>query len=64
MIDAECLDTGAPSDLQTGSVGAIRNHDGDNRIQSPVADGVDERLKIAASARDEDAKTTVHSRFT
>ena len=64
MIDAECLNTGASSDLQTGSVGAIRNYDSDNRIQSPVADGVYERLKIAASARDEDAKTTVHSRFT
>ena len=64
MIDAECLDTGASSDLQTGSAGAIRNYDGDNRIQSSVADGIDERLKIAASARDENAKTTVHSRFT
>ena len=64
MIDAECLDTGAPSDFQTSSFGAIRNHDGDNRIQPPVADGVDERLKIAASAGDEDANTTVHSRFT
>jgi hypothetical protein len=41
MIEAECLDAGAPSDLQTGGVGAIRNHDGDNGIQPPVADGVD-----------------------
>ena len=58
MIDAECLDTGASSDLQAGSVGAIRNYDGDNRIQSPVADGVD------APSINDTSTTTFHSRFT
>jgi hypothetical protein len=64
MVDAERLDAGAPSDLQASGLGAIRDHDGNNGIQPPVADGADQRLKIAAPAGDEDAKTTVHSRFT
>ena len=64
MIEAEGLDAGAPSDLQATSVWAIRDHHRNNGIQPPVADRVDERLKITAPARDENAKTTVHSRFT
>ena len=64
MIDAECIDAGASRNLQTASVGAIRNHDSNDGIQPPIADGIDERLKIAASARDENAKPAVHSRFT
>ena len=40
MIDIECLDAGAPGYLEAGGVRTIGNHDGDDGIQLPVADGV------------------------
>ena len=41
--------------LEPAGVGAIRDDDRDARRQPPFVDGVDERLKVAAAARDEDA---------
>jgi hypothetical protein len=63
-IDAECLDAGTPGDVQPGGFRAIRNDNRNNGIQTPVEDRVDQRLKIAAPARDEHATTAVHARFT
>jgi hypothetical protein len=63
MVDVAGFDASLPRPIETRSVVSIRNNDRDGCIQTAVADGVDERLEIAAAPRDEDAKAPVHERF-
>jgi hypothetical protein len=63
MIDAERLDTGLPRARETRRVSAIRDDHRNRRLEAPVANGVDQRLKVAAAPRDQDAKATVHDRL-
>src|SRR4051794_900759 len=45
---------------QTGSVGAIRDHDRDGRIEASFVDGIYDRLEIAAAARDQHTEAAAH----
>jgi hypothetical protein len=42
--------TGVARALQTRRIRAIRNDDGDGGVEAARADGVDDRLKVAAAA--------------
>ena len=63
MVDAERLDAGLPRALEPRRVRAVRDDDGNRRVEAAVANGVDERLKVAAAPRDQDAKAPVHDRL-
>jgi len=55
VIDDHRLDAGAARPLEPAGIGAIRNDDGDRRAQTAFGNRVDERLQVAATARDEHA---------
>ena len=57
------LDAGLPRALEPGGIRAVRDHDRDRGVEAPVANGVDERLEVAAAPRDQDAKAPVHDRL-
>jgi len=63
MVDMQRFDASLPRPIESRGVCSIRNNDGDGCVQAAVADGVDERLEVAATSRDEDAKAPVHDRF-
>ncbi|MCK7517048.1 MAG: hypothetical protein MZV64_04655 [Ignavibacteriales bacterium] len=54
------LDAGQPGALEAERVGAVRDDDGDARVEPAVADGVDDGLEVGPPARDQDADVAVH----
>lgn len=59
MVDRERLDAGTPGAIQAGRVRAIGNDDRDCGVEASVTGGIDERLEVAASPRDQDAQAAV-----
>jgi hypothetical protein len=53
VTDTDRLDAGTSRSLKPFNRIAIRDHNGDRRIEPPVADGVDQCLEIATPSRDE-----------
>ena len=49
--------------FEPGRVSAVRDDDRNRRVEAPVANGVDQRLEVAAAPRDQDAKAPVHDRL-
>ena len=60
MVDAKSLDAGTPRTFEASRFGAIGNDDRDGGVEASVTNGVDQRLKVAASSRDEDAEAPVN----
>ena len=52
-----------PRPIEPGGVGPIRNTTAMVGVETPVADGVDERLQVAAASRDQHAEAPIHDRF-
>src|SRR6266571_3506156 len=57
-IQAERLDARLARADQPRRVGSIRNDDGDRRLEPPVRYGVDDRLEIGPTTRNEDGEST------
>ncbi len=55
VIDDQRLDARRARPLEPAGIGAIRDDDRDRRRETSFRNRVDERLKIAATARDEHA---------
>ena len=64
MVKAERLDAGPPRAFEAGRIGSIGNNDRDRGVETAVTSGVDERLKVAAAPRDQNAQPAVHERLT
>ena len=45
--------------LEASGIGTVRDHDRDRRIQTSVCDGVNERLEVRSSSRNQDTQTIV-----
>lgn len=56
MIEPEGFDSSASSPFEPCRVFPVRDDESDGGVEPPVLNGVDERLEIAATARDEYAK--------
>ena len=63
MIDVKRFNPSLPRSIEPGRIRPIRDDDSDRGVEAAVADGVDQRLQIAATPRDQDAKAPVHVRF-
>ena len=50
VAEHERLDAGGDRVIETGRIGAIRNHDGDRCIEPPALNRVDDRLEVRAAA--------------
>ena len=59
MTQTQRLDAGAPGALEARAASHVRDDDGDRGVEPAVADRVDERLQVAAAARDEHAQAAV-----
>src|SRR5262249_33468619 len=59
-IEVHGVDARAPRPLEPFDAGAIRDHDGNQRVEPPIANGVDDRLQIGSAARDQNAEAPAH----
>ena len=57
VTQTQGLKTRVTGPLQAGGVRAIRDDDGDGRVETSVVNRVDDRLKVGAASRDENAET-------
>ena len=55
--DDQRLDAGVAGEVEPAGLGAVRDDDGDARVEVAARDRGDQRLKIAAAAGDQHAKT-------
>src|SRR5688572_25510378 len=60
MADVQRLDPRRAPPFQPARVFDVRDDDGNRRIESPVADRVDERLQVAAATGDENAQPAIN----
>ena len=56
MIEDGRLDAGLAGAIEAAGAGDVRDDDGNRGVEPSVGDGVDERLQVAAAARDQDAE--------
>jgi hypothetical protein len=63
MIEVKGFNPRPPRPIEPCRIAPIRDDDGDRRLEATVADGVDQRLQIAAAPRDQDAEAPVHVRL-
>ena len=60
VIHHDRLDPGRPRAIEAGGVGTVGDHHRNRRPDPAVGDGIDDRLQVAAAARDEDAESRGH----
>jgi hypothetical protein len=60
VAEHQRLDARGGRVIEARRAGAVRDHDGDRRIEPPALNRVDDCLEIRAASRDQDAETTGH----
>jgi hypothetical protein len=63
VADVQRLDARLPRAVEAVRLRTVRDDDGNRGVERAVADGVDDRLQVAAATRDEDAEPSIHFRF-
>lgn len=63
VIQNDRLDSGGSSTVKTFGRLAIRKDHPNRRPQALLRDSIDERLKVTAPTRNEDAERAIHIRF-
>ena len=58
VIDVECFDACVTCAIEAGRIRAIRDDNGDLGVEASLANGVDDRLQVAAATRNQDAKAS------
>ena len=64
MVKAKCLDAGTARAFEAGGIGSVRNNDRHRSVEASVTRGINERLQVGATPRDQNAKAAVHGRLT
>ena len=60
MADGQTPRCRRAAPFQPGRILSIGDDDRDRGVEPPVANGVDQRLQVAAASRDQDAKAAIH----
>src|SRR5687768_15673113 len=59
MVEIDGLEAGLPRTVEAGCIGAVGDDECDRGIEPVVANGIDDRLKVAAPSGDEHSKPAV-----